>query len=98
MLIWDDDLQYPADTDFGEIDPKDKPYIQLQEKIDAIGILSRDKHNNELGGNSLKLGFVLSARQYARALSVHISIELGGVIIGTVTIDARVQIDVLNPS
>ncbi|NVK17766.1 MAG: hypothetical protein HWE30_03635 [Methylocystaceae bacterium] len=88
IVQWDESLLEPPSEESSHSDHKDVPYVELQEKIDAIGILSRDKHIGELGGRKLKLEFVMSARRYARAETVQMSLHIGGVIIGTISLEA----------
>lgn len=82
MLIWDEALRHPEGGVPDSADVDDIPYITLAGKIDAVGILSRDKHIAALGGTPLKLEFALTVRRYARAASVHLSIYVNGTLIG----------------
>ncbi len=85
LLKWDDTLGKPAPT-VDCCDPKDLPYVMLQQKVSADGILSKDAHIRSLGGHPLTLDFVLTARSYARAAVTSVSIRVFGTLLPTVSI------------
>lgn len=85
LLKWDDTLGKPVPT-VDCCDPKDLPYVMLQQKISADGILSKDAHIRSLGGHPLTLDFVLTARSYARAAVASVSIRVFGTLLPTVSI------------
>jgi predicted nucleic acid-binding protein len=87
LLKWDDTLGKPGPT-VDCCDPKDMPYVTLQHKISADGILSKDAHIRSLGGHPLTLDFVLTARSYARAAVTSVSIRVFGTLLPTVSIMA----------
>jgi predicted nucleic acid-binding protein len=93
MLKWDDSLRTPDGNDDGQIDPKDAPYIRLQERIGAHGILSKDRHIKQMGGHPLTLDFVLSARRYARGAVTCIGIRVAGAVVSVIAI--KVLIDAI---
>jgi predicted nucleic acid-binding protein len=78
LLKWDDELAAPPAANALVCDPKDLPYVQLERKIGAVGILSEDKHIRKLGGHPLKLEFALTARGYARYEVQAISARIAG--------------------
>jgi hypothetical protein len=81
LLKWDDQLNKPGLHSMATIDPKDAPYIDLEEKIAAHGILSKDAHIRKMGGHPLTLDFVFSTRRYARATVACVSIRVLGVVV-----------------
>lgn len=91
ILKWDDSLREPVHVP-GCCDPKDVPYVTLQEKLSADGILSKDAHIRKLGGHPLTLDFVLSARDYARAAVTSVSIRVFGTLLPAVSIIALGQV------
>jgi predicted nucleic acid-binding protein len=91
LLKWDDSLRAPDTIGPSQIDPKDAPYIQLEGRIAAHGILSKDAHIKRMGGHPLTLDFVLSARRYARGAVACISIRMMGVVISMVAVKALVE-------
>lgn len=86
QLVWDETYSRPVDTPLTHIDPKDAPYIFTQWLHNAIGVLSKDKHIEQMGGNRLTLDFVFSVRSYARAKVIAVTIKVGGTVIGAVAI------------
>jgi hypothetical protein len=84
LLKWDDQLNKPGLRSTATIDPKDAPYIDLEEKIAAHGILSKDAHIRKMGGHPLTLDFVFSTRRYARATVACVSIRVLGVAVSLV--------------
>ena len=81
LLIWDETLREPGDAGSECCDPKDLPYVQLERKISADGILSRDRHITKLGGHPLTANFVLSTRGYAREVVKSITLRVGGIVV-----------------
>jgi hypothetical protein len=77
LIHWDDSLGKPDPAAAGCCDPADLPYVRLQQKIGACGIVSRDRHISELGGHRLTADFVLSSRAYARSAATSTGTRLG---------------------
>lgn len=86
LLIWDDSLAGPDYEQVDCCDPKDVAYVELERKIGAAGILSKDRHIRKLGGHALDQDFLLDAKRYARAAGVSVSIRVCGVLISAVTL------------
>lgn len=78
LLKWDDSLREPDTTSSASCDPKDLPYVRLQHKVNADGILSKDADIARMGGHPLTLDFVLTARGYARSAVTTMSIRVMG--------------------
>ncbi len=86
QIIWDDSFSTPQASAKSGVDVKDTPYVDLALHISALGVLSRDKDIERLGGTRLEMNFVLAVRKYARATSYHATIKVGGVTTGAVAI------------
>jgi predicted nucleic acid-binding protein len=91
LLKWDDQLNEPGQHSTATIDPKDTPYIELEKKIGAHGILSKDAHIKKMGGHPLTLDFVFSTRRYARATIACVSIRVLGVVVSLLAFKALVE-------
>jgi len=89
LLRWDDSLRVPDKDCATAIDPKDAPYIVLEDKISAHGILSKDAHIKQMGGHPLD--FVLSVRRYARGAVACVSIRAMGVAASMIALKAVVE-------
>lgn len=76
MLKWDETLGQTGTPTTDCIDLKDLPYVQLQKKLNADGILSKDTDISRMGGHLLTLDFVFSTRAYARSLVTTVSIRV----------------------
>jgi predicted nucleic acid-binding protein len=81
LLKWDNSLRVPGVASSECCDPKDLPYILLQHKVNADGILTKDPHIARMGGHALTLDFVFSARGYARSAVTTVSIRVMGVVL-----------------
>lgn len=88
LLRWDDRFRSPATRATAVPDPKDLPYVDLEASIAADGILSKDPHIKAMGGHLLTVEFVLTARNYARAAVVSVSIRLMGAVVTLLTLKA----------
>jgi len=88
QLVWDETYPKPIDTPLTHVDPKDAPYVLTQWLHNAVGVLSKDKHIEQMGGNRLTLDFVFSVRNYARAKVIAVTVKVGGTVLGAVAIAA----------
>jgi len=86
LLRWDDSLRVPDGNCANAADPKDTPYVVLEDKIAAHGILSKDAHIKRMGGHPLTLDFVLSARRYARGAVACVSIRFMGILVSMIAL------------
>jgi predicted nucleic acid-binding protein len=86
LLKWDDTALAAVHRQTDCADPKDLPYVQLQQKLNAVGILSKDADIARMGGRPLTLDFVFSARSYARSIVTTVSIRVMGVVLPTVAV------------
>lgn len=92
LLKWDESLPHPGEDSLGCCDPKDYPYVMLEQKLGADGILSKDHHIAQMGGHLLTLDFVLSARSYARAAVISVNLRVLGVLVPTIALMAVVEL------
>ncbi|BDW94342.1 hypothetical protein MACH10_00270 [Thalassospira tepidiphila] len=86
IIIFDARFDYPKEVNSSCLDPKDAPYVQLQNAISALGILSNDRDIDALGGTRLDRELVMTIRAYARSASYSVSIKVGGVIISNISL------------
>jgi hypothetical protein len=59
------------------LDPKDAPYIKLQQQIGAL-IYSRDEHIKKMNGVVVSAAVVASLRIYSRQVVVEYALKMGG--------------------
>lgn len=86
LINWDEEYDsIPKDFSHTD-DPKDLPYIDLQNALKATGILSKDGDIDRMGGNRLTLDFVLATRSYARAAVISVGIRVSGYFVGAIAI------------
>ncbi|MBI2726198.1 MAG: hypothetical protein HYX42_08110 [Polaromonas sp.] len=86
LINWDEEYDsIPKDFSHTD-DPKDLPYIDLQNALNATGILSKDGDIDRMGGNRLTLDFVLATRSYARAAVISVGIRVSGYFVGAIAI------------
>lgn len=65
-------------------DPDDLPFIQLSQEIGAAGIVTKDKDIAAMGGNEIHIDCILQLRDYSRAKSVELTIQVGGVAVAMI--------------
>lgn len=92
LLKWDETLCEPGPPSGSVCDPKDLPYVLLEQKLNADGILTKDAHIARLGGHPLTLDFVFTTRNYARSAVTNVSIRVMGVVVPTVAVMAVVEL------
>lgn len=69
-------------------DPKDIPYIRLQEKINAT-IVTADKDIAGMGGTSVPpIAVMATLRAYSRAAAVQVTFQVSGYMLGGVSLNA----------
>ena len=81
LIVWDETLREPGEVGGEWCDPKDLPYVLLERKLQADGILTRDRHMARMGGHPLTLDFVLSSRNYAREVVKTVTLRVAGVVV-----------------
>jgi len=86
IIIFDARFNHPQEVNSSCVDPKDAPYVQLQNAIFALGILSNDRDIDALGGTKLDRELVMTIRAYARSASYSVSIKVGGVVISNISL------------
>jgi len=90
LLKWDESLSVAASKNC--CDRKDVPYVILECKVDADGILSEDHHIRALGGHALKHEFLLTTRDFARAIVTTVSLRTFGTILPAAALLALVDL------
>jgi predicted nucleic acid-binding protein len=86
LLKWDETYDSPPEEFAATDDPKDLPYIFLEKKLDAFGILSKDNDIGRMGGKPLTFDFVFATRSYARAAVISVAVKVFGLYLGTISI------------
>lgn len=86
IIIFDARFNQPQEVNSSCLDPKDAPYVQLQNAIFALGILSKDRDIDALGGTRLDRELVMTIRAYARSASYSVSIKVGAVVISNISL------------
>jgi hypothetical protein len=81
LIVWDETLREPGVVGNECCDPKDLPYVLLERKLQADGILTRDRHMARMGGHPLTLDFVLSTRNYAREVVKTVTLRVAGIVV-----------------
>lgn len=92
LLTWDETYDRPPEEYAATDDPKDLPYIFLEKKLDAFGILSKDNDIERMGGNRLTFDFVFATRNYARAAVISVAVKVSGLYLGTISIAGFVRL------
>jgi predicted nucleic acid-binding protein len=64
-------------------DSKDIPYIEVYTQLAADAILTEDPHLANMGARTIKLGIVVSMRDYARAASIELTLKWHGITLVT---------------
>lgn len=71
-------------------DPKDVPYLKLQEKL-KFSIVSDDQHISDMGGNSVNSTVFLSLRKYSRESATVVKLNILGLFSATIPVMALTQ-------
>ncbi len=61
-------------------DPDDAPTIALAKELKAVGIFTRDRDLEAMGGFCLDLDFAIQARDYSRKIVVAVTIKQGAIL------------------
>lgn len=70
------------------IDPDDAYFIALAQTIAAAGVLSKDNHIRQMGGNQISVLFVTHLRNYSRATAIELNIKVNGVMFANLGVTA----------
>jgi predicted nucleic acid-binding protein len=92
LIKWDETWDSPPQEFEPTDDPKDLPYVNLEDMVKAIGVLSNDRDIERMGGNRLTLDFVFATRDYARTAVVSVGIRVSGRFVGAMAIESLVRI------
>lgn len=68
-------------------DPKDVPYLRLQQKINAT-IVTADKDIAAMGGTVAPIAVMATLRAYSRAAAVQVTFQVGGYALGGLSLKA----------
>lgn len=77
------DVGGPTESDEPGWDPKDAPYLKLQQQLD-VPVVTEDRDIEQMGGASVPSRLLVSIRSYARESATVIAIQWGGTVIATV--------------
>ncbi|MBN4046536.1 hypothetical protein JYU02_00900 [bacterium AH-315-P15] len=91
-IIFHSGFHPSLDLDTSKYDPKDWPYVALSETICANGVLSHDTDIEDLGGVRYDTQAMVEAQLYARAQKGILSMRVGGVLMGGVTLHGFTQL------
>lgn len=72
-------------------DPKDVPYFQLMEAIDAIGILTEDKHFNRIGLKKMSGDALAPAKAYAATMQELLGVRIAVSGVGMVSVVGLIE-------
>jgi hypothetical protein len=61
------------------VDPDDAVFLALAEAVQAVGVISKDRHIAMMGGQTISVDFVLSLRDYSRAAAIELNIRCMGI-------------------
>jgi predicted nucleic acid-binding protein len=61
------------------VDPDDAEFVALAQTIDAVGVVSKDKHIGQMGGNHISVMCVTHLRNYSRSTAIELNIKVNGV-------------------
>lgn len=61
------------------VDPDDAEFVALAQTIDAAGVISKDTHIGQMGGNTISVTCIAHLRNYSRATAIELHIKVGGV-------------------
>ena len=81
LLKWDESLKEPDAGSTAFCDLKDHPYVLLEKKLRADGILTKDTDIARMGGHPLTHDFVFCTRNYARSAITTASIQAISVVV-----------------
>lgn len=61
------------------VDPDDAEFVALAQTINAAGVISKDGHIAQMGGNHISVMCITHLRNYSRATAIELHIKVGGV-------------------
>lgn len=76
------------------VDPDDAEFVALAQTLGASGVISKDKHISEMGGNPISMDCVAYLRDYSRSTAIELNIKIHGVrfaLIGVAGLHASVR-------
>lgn len=70
------------------VDPDDAEFVALAQTIAAAGIVSKDRHIEQMGGNQISIVCITHLRNYSRATAIELNIKVNGMMLTAVGIAA----------
>ncbi len=70
------------------VDPDDAEFVALAQTISAAGVVSKDKHIRQMGGNQISVECITYLRNYSRATAIELNIKVHGVLFANISIAA----------
>lgn len=61
------------------VDPDDAEFVALAQTINAAGVISKDAHIAQMGGNHISVTCITHLRNYSRATAIELNIKVNGV-------------------
>jgi len=83
FLSPDDDLV--QELKYG-VDPDDADFVALAKQISALGVVSKDPHVAQMGGNQLCFDILFSFRDFARSKAIELNIKVMGSFLSLTTL------------
>lgn len=65
------------------VDPDDAEFVALAQTISAVGVISKDRHIEHMGGNQISIMCITHLRNYSRDTAIEMNIKVNGVILAT---------------
>jgi predicted nucleic acid-binding protein len=67
------------------VDPNDAEFIALEQTIGASGVISKDRHIGQMGGNHISVTCITHLRNYSRSTAIELNIKVNGVLFAKVS-------------
>lgn len=67
------------------VDPNDAEFIALEQTIGASGVISKDRHIGQMGGNHISVTCITHLRNYSRSTAIEMNIKVNGVMFAKVS-------------
>jgi predicted nucleic acid-binding protein len=70
------------------VDPDDAEFVALEQTIGAVGVISKDRHIGQMGGNHISVTCITHLRNYSRSTAIELNIKVNGVFFAKVSFAA----------
>lgn len=67
------------------VDPNDAEFVALEQTIGASGVISKDRHIGQMGGNHISVTCITHLRNYSRSTAIEMNIKVNGVLFARVS-------------